>query len=75
MKTNLNQLDNKIIYKISDIKYNYLKKQTKSIIQQFFFIKTCVYFEKYFNLILNQIILINFFIINFIIIIKKFFIF
>jgi glycosyltransferase involved in cell wall biosynthesis len=71
LNSNLKQLDNSIIFKTNNIKFNYLKKQQKKSLQKFYFIKSIENTEKYSFILLNQIILIYFFIINFIIFIKK----
>ena len=71
LNSNLKQLDNSIIFKTNNIKFNYLKKQQKKSLQKFYFIKSFENIEKYSFKILNQIILIYFFIINFIIFVKN----
>ena len=71
LNSNLKQLDNSFIFKTNNIKFNYLKKQQNKSLQNFYFIKSFENTEKYSFILLNQIILIYFFIINFIIFIKK----
>ena len=71
LNSNLKQLDNSIIFKTNNIKFNYLKKQQKKSLQKFYFIKSFENTEKYSFILLNQIMLIFFFIINFIIFIKN----
>ena len=71
LNSNLKQLDNSFIFKTNNIKFNYLKKQQKKSLQKFYFIKSFENTEKYSFILLNQIILIYFFIINFIIFIKN----
>ena len=71
LNSNLKQLDNPFIFKTNNIKYNYLKKQLNKSLQNFYFIKSFENTEKYSFILLNQIILIYFFIINFIIFIKN----
>ena len=70
LNSNLKQLDNSFIFKTNNIKFNYLKKQQNKSLQNFYFIKSFENTEKYSFILLNQIILIYFFIINFIIFIK-----
>ena len=71
LNSNLKQLDNPFIFKTNNIKFNYLKKQQNKSLQNFYFIKSFENTEKYSFILLNQIILIYFFIINFIIFIKN----
>lgn len=71
LNSNLKQLDNSFIFKTNNIKFNYLKKQQNKSLQNFYFIKSFENTEKYSFILLNQIILIYFFIINFIIFIKN----
>jgi glycosyltransferase involved in cell wall biosynthesis len=71
LNSNLKQLDNSFIFKTNNIKFNYLKKQQNKSLQNFYFIKSFENTEKYSFIFLNQIILIYFFIINFIIFIKN----
>ena len=71
LNSNLKQLDNSFIFKTNNIKFNYLKKQQNKSLQNFYFIKSFENTEKYSFILLNQIILIYFFIINFIIFVKN----
>ena len=71
LNSNLKQLDNSFIFKTNNIKFNYLKKQQNKSLQNFYFIKSFENTEKYSFILLNQIILIYFFVINFIIFIKN----
>jgi len=71
LNSNLKQLDNSFIFKTNNIKFNYLKKQQNKSLQNFYYIKSFENTEKYSFILLNQIILIYFFIINFIIFIKN----
>ena len=71
LNSKLKHLDNSIIFKTNNIKFNYLKKQQKKSLQKFYFIKSFENTEKYSFILLNQIILIYFFIINFIIFVKN----